>query len=444
MTAVTAYLGLGANLGCRDANLREAVARLEATPGIAVLRVSSIYETEPVGLKEQPWFLNGVVEVAVTLGPEALLERILAIEAALGRVRCVRWGPRPIDIDILLYGNTVVNRPGLRIPHPGLKERAFVLLPLHELVPDLVLPDGEPLAAMVARLDRAGGPRVVKRRGYSLAAAPDLLLPAEIRRGLNTRVLGREIHHFHRVTSTQEVARELAARGAPAGTVVVAEAQTAGRGRRGRGWVSPPGAGVWLSVILRPDLSPAQVPLLTLAAGVAAVRAIGEAAGVAPGLKWPNDLLIRGRKLGGILAEMAGQPEGVGYVILGVGINVGVSPDQLPPELVKRTTSLRRVAGRELSRVDLCRRLLASLEAVCDQLAAGESAAVLDAWRRASVTLGRRVSVVLPGEIVTGRALDVTPDGGLVLALPGGGTRVFLAGEVSLRRPANDRPGVGA
>ncbi len=159
---VIAYLGLGANVGDREANLREAIALLDAHPGIDVRRLSSVYETEPVGLRDQPRFLNQVAEVAVTLTPEALLEAILSIEAALGRIRRTRWGPRTIDIDILLYGDALVDRPGLRIPHSGLRERAFVLLPLHELAPDLVLPDGEPLAALLARLEAAGGPEVVK------------------------------------------------------------------------------------------------------------------------------------------------------------------------------------------------------------------------------------------------------------------------------------------
>ncbi len=271
-----------------------------------------------------------------------------------------------------------------------------------------------------------------RRLGYRLTAVPDRPLPAEIRRGLNTRILGREIHHFESVTSTQDVARRLAAQGAVEGTVVVAESQTAGRGRRGRDWHSPPGAGLWLSVVLRPDLLPAQVPLLTLAAGVAAARAITEAAGVSPGLKWPNDLLVDDRKVGGILAEMSGQQDGIDHVILGVGINVGAGPDLFPPELRDRAVSLARCAAREVSRIDLCRWLLVALEEVYLRLAAGESAAVLEEWRRASITLGRRVAVILPAETVVGQALDLSPDGGLVLALPGGGTRTFLAGEVSL------------
>lgn len=159
---VIAYIGLGANLGDREANLRAALDKLQATEGISVIRVSSIYETEPFGLKEQPWFLNQVAELAVTLAPEALLARALAIEMELGRVRRIRWGPRTIDIDILLYGQRVINRPGLQVPHAGLKERAFVLLPLFELVPGLVLPNGERLADLVARLDRQAARQVAK------------------------------------------------------------------------------------------------------------------------------------------------------------------------------------------------------------------------------------------------------------------------------------------
>lgn len=160
--AVIAYLGLGANLGDREANLCGAVELLAATPGLRVRRVSSVYETEPVGPREQPWFLNQVVEVETGLSPRALLARALEIEAALGRARRERWGPRTIDIDILLYDDLVLEAPELTLPHPRLTHRAFSLVPLAELVPTRTLPGGQTVADVAARASTAGAE--VRRR----------------------------------------------------------------------------------------------------------------------------------------------------------------------------------------------------------------------------------------------------------------------------------------
>jgi len=142
------FLSLGSNLGDRRANLEEAL-RLLTSQAVQVVRRSSWYETDPVGYADQPAFLNLVVEVRTTLEPRALLRRAQAVEAALGRERTVRWGPRTVDVDLLLYGGRVVVEPDLVVPHPRMRERAFVLVPLYEVAPDLVLPDGTPVAALL-------------------------------------------------------------------------------------------------------------------------------------------------------------------------------------------------------------------------------------------------------------------------------------------------------
>lgn len=270
------------------------------------------------------------------------------------------------------------------------------------------------------------------RHGYSLTGLPDKLLPAEIRNGLPTRFMGCQVHCFQSVSSTQDVARALASQGAPEGTVVVAETQSAGKGRRGRQWLSPAGGGLWLSVLLRPAMLPAEVPRLTLAAGVAAARAITETTGLSIGLKWPNDLLVGERKTGGILAEMVGEPDGIDFVVLGIGINVSIQPDRFPPELRQAATSLQCHVGADISRVQLCKNLLVALEDVYIKVMTGGFGEVLADWRRVSVTLGRRVVLALPDTTVEGQAIDVTPDGGLAVLLAGGERRTFLAGEVSL------------
>lgn len=146
-----AYVGLGANVGNRRENLDRAVELLAAEPGVRVLAVSSVRETDPVGYEDQPRFLNAVCAVETELGPREVLERLLAIERALGRERTgPRFGPRTIDLDLLLYGNETLDEPGLTVPHPRLAERLFVLEPLHELAPDLVLPDGRAVRDLIA------------------------------------------------------------------------------------------------------------------------------------------------------------------------------------------------------------------------------------------------------------------------------------------------------
>jgi len=142
------FLSLGSNLGDRRFNLEEAL-RLLSSQAVQVVRRSSWYETDPVGYADQPAFLNLVVEVRTTLEPRALLRRAQAVEAALGRERTVRWGPRTVDVDLLLYGRRVVEEPDLVVPHPRMRQRAFVLVPLYEVAPDLVLPDGTPVAALL-------------------------------------------------------------------------------------------------------------------------------------------------------------------------------------------------------------------------------------------------------------------------------------------------------
>lgn len=148
-----AYVGLGANLGAREATLRRAVELLAASEGVSVLAVSQLRETEPVGVVDQPPFLNGVVALETAHGPRELLDLLLAIEASLGRVREERWGPRMIDLDLLVYGDEVLDEPGLRVPHPHLHERRFALEPLAELEPELDLPGHGRVSDVLAELD---------------------------------------------------------------------------------------------------------------------------------------------------------------------------------------------------------------------------------------------------------------------------------------------------
>ncbi len=272
------------------------------------------------------------------------------------------------------------------------------------------------------------------RAGYLFEGAPDLLYPWEIQKGLRTRLFGKEFFHFRQVGSTNLAAQDLARKGYPEGTVVVAEEQTAGRGRWKRAWFSPPELGIWFSLILRPPLVPLKVPQITLVAGVACARALHAELGFKPGIKWPNDLVCDGKKVCGILAELEAAAEQLNYLILGIGINVNQVKDDFPLELREAAVSLRMVAGRRLRRLPLLRRLLEFLEEEYELFCSTGFAGAREKWLEYQVTLGKRVRVQEGKEEFYGEALDLDFDGSLLLRLAGGETRRCASGEVMLCR----------
>jgi BirA family biotin operon repressor/biotin-[acetyl-CoA-carboxylase] ligase len=272
------------------------------------------------------------------------------------------------------------------------------------------------------------------RVGYRLRSVPDLLLPMEITKGLATEIIGKKIVYRPEVDSTNRVLHELAVQGEPEGTVVLAERQTAGKGRLGRAWTSPDG-GIWMSILLRPSLPPYKVQLITLLTAVAAVEATAALTGITPGIKWPNDLLVKGRKLAGILTEVSAEMERVNYLILGIGLNMNIPSAVFEGDLADIATSILAEGGKPVSRVDWVRRFLANLEA--DYLHAQKEgfSDMLERWRQHSVTLGQDVTVSLAGRTVGGTAVDIDEQGALLVRTQSG-TEAFLAGDVSLK-PGN-------
>ncbi|MCL5981256.1 MAG: biotin--[acetyl-CoA-carboxylase] ligase [Firmicutes bacterium] len=275
------------------------------------------------------------------------------------------------------------------------------------------------------------GIEALPRLGYRLLVAPDLLLPAEIQGGLATSVLGRKVYHYRETDSTNRLARELGSRGEPEGTLVVAERQQAGRGRLDRKWFSPAG-GIWLSLLLRPQLFPHQAQLLTLVAAVAAVEATEAVSGLVPGIKWPNDLLLAGSKLAGILTEVSAEIDLVHYLVLGVGVNANIPADAFPAELRETATSMLAVLGQPVNRAAWVRQFLQYFEK--HYLVVGSSGFddLLARWRRYSVTLGHEVTVYLPGRQVSGTAIDIDDHGALQVRTEAG-IETFPAGEIRLR-----------
>ena len=272
------------------------------------------------------------------------------------------------------------------------------------------------------------------RSGYSLRETPDRLLPNEIRHGLKTRCIGRDIHFKEILDSTNTWAKQLAADGALDGTIVVTEQQTGGKGRLERKFFSPAGKGIWFSVIFRPPFMPQEAPKCTLMAAVAVAMAM-EKFGLAAGIKWPNDILFENRKMVGILTEMSAEMDRINYVVIGTGINVNILPEDFPEDIRDKATSLQVANhGEKIPRVKFFQVLLEAMDKLYDEVLAKGFEPVMDAWRRYSVTLGQEVRVigVRDGEEYVGTAVDIDEDGALLVDAEDGRHRV-LAGDVSIR-----------
>jgi BirA family transcriptional regulator, biotin operon repressor / biotin---[acetyl-CoA-carboxylase] ligase len=282
---------------------------------------------------------------------------------------------------------------------------------------------------------RAQGYRIdaIPARGYRLAEVPDRLTPLELRPLLNTHDVGRELHWYEEIGSTNDRAKELAEAGAEHGEVVIAERQTAGRGRRGRPWISPARKNLYFSVVLRPDLPPARAAELTLVASLAVCDALRQA-DVAAGIKWPNDVLVSGRKIAGVLTELAAEPDRVHWVVVGVGVNVNATAEDFPPELRPEATSVLLERGSAAPRALFAAACLTALEAWIDRHAEEGFGAVRDGWRARSVTLGREVVVRADDREIVGTAEDID-DQGALLVRDAQGLQRILAGDVALLRP---------
>ncbi len=271
------------------------------------------------------------------------------------------------------------------------------------------------------------------RSGYTLEETPDCLLPGEIKNGLRTRFVGKDIVFFEEVDSTNRVAKQLAQKGAAAGAVVVAEAQGKGRGRLERPYFSPAGKGIWFSVILRPHILPQEAPKCTLLAAVAVAMAM-KRFGLKAEIKWPNDILHEGKKLTGILTEMSAELDRVNYIVIGTGVNVNMEEKDFPEELRGKATSLAIMKGEKLPRVAFFQAVLEALDELCTVLEEEGFAPIVARWREYAVTLGQDVHVIgVTGRgSFDGRAVDIDEEGALLVETADGVRRV-LAGDVSIR-----------
>jgi len=266
----------------------------------------------------------------------------------------------------------------------------------------------------------------VSHLGYRLKSSADKLFDFEIKRGLKTTVIGQKIFYKEIVSSTMDEAFQLALQGEKEGTVICAEKQTKGRGRMGRVWESPKSKGIYLSVILRPSLAPSDIARLTLLAGVAVCEAINEVADVNAQIKWPNDVLIKGKKVAGILTELNAEMERVRFCIIGLGVNVNTPLGSV----FKNATSLRIETQKKCSRVQLTQEILKKLDAWYIVLKKEGFSPIINRWKALSSTLGRNIHLKDQNNDVEGKAVDLDEYGGLMIKTKSGVVVKRMSGDV--------------
>ena len=272
-------------------------------------------------------------------------------------------------------------------------------------------------------------------QGYRLLSAPDLLHADDLLARLGkTKVIGRDLRVFQETTSTNDVIEKLARDGVKEGAVVFAESQTKGRGRLGRKWLSPPRKGLWFSVLLRPKLRPQAVTQLTIATATALTRALRSQTGLVPEIRWPNDVLLRGKKVAGILTELSAELNRVKHVILGIGVDVNLSVPDFPAELRKSATSLKIEAGRSFDRAALAVEILRELDNDYARVCAGQFDALAGEWEEQCTTIGRDVVIRIGEREIKGRAESLDPDGALLLRTEHGHLERIIGGDVTLEK----------
>ena len=272
----------------------------------------------------------------------------------------------------------------------------------------------------------------VQNKGYRILSTPDILTEAEIKSRLNTEWAGSTLSCLEETDSTNTDCKKLAEQGAKHGLLCTADTQIAGRGRRGRAWESPKGTSVSMTLLLRPEIKPNQAPQLTLVMALAVARAISRISGETCSIKWPNDILMKDKKICGILTEMSAEMDYVHYVVIGCGINV--NQDMIPEELEKIATSIKIETGKSYQRSELIAEILSDFEQLYQQfLVHADLSLFIEEYNRYLVNQGRRVRVLDPKAEFEGEALGISPNGELLVRTETGETVEVYAGEVSVR-----------
>jgi BirA family biotin operon repressor/biotin-[acetyl-CoA-carboxylase] ligase len=273
----------------------------------------------------------------------------------------------------------------------------------------------------------------VSRRGYRIIASPDLLTQEEIKNYLNTECIGKKIIHFDTINSTNIKAKELADLGEQEGTIVISEEQTLGRGRLGRSWISPKYKGIWMSIILRPNINPIHVSKITQV-GAAAVCKAAEEMGIKTQIKWPNDIILNNKKVCGILTEMSAELNKINYVVMGIGINVNIDKNEFPDDIKHMAASFKSEIGKEILRKELAARVLNNFELLYKEFTKeGIAKASIDICRENSILLGKEINVIRDNKTISAKAVNLDGEGELIIQHSNGEIEKLISGEVSIR-----------
>lgn len=273
----------------------------------------------------------------------------------------------------------------------------------------------------------------ISKRGYKLLSSPDILTFREIKEHLNTKYIGNKIIHFHSIDSTNKKAKELASLGEGNGTIIISEEQTGGKGRLGRSWVSPKYKGIWLSIILTPDIEPLEVPKITQIAAASVCNAIREI-GAKGFIKWPNDIIVDSKKVCGILTEMSGELNRVNYVVVGIGINANLENEDFSDDIKNTATSLKLHLNKGICRKSLAAKVLNNFEELYDNFLLNLNISKsLDVCRKYSIVLGREVRIINRNEEYIAKAVDIDEQGRLIVENKDGSISPIISGEISIR-----------
>ncbi|EOD01124.1 biotin--[acetyl-CoA-carboxylase] ligase [Caldisalinibacter kiritimatiensis] len=273
----------------------------------------------------------------------------------------------------------------------------------------------------------------VSRKGYRLILTPDVLTYDEIKDLLKTKRIGRDILYFNSIDSTNSKAKQLASDGKGEGTVIISEEQTKGRGRLGRNWVSPKGKGVWMSIIIRPDIQPIDASKITQVTAAAVSKSILEL-GIKNYIKWPNDIIINNKKVCGILTEMSGELNKINYIVIGIGINVNLDENEIPNDIKDIATSLKIESGKKVSRKQLVANIFNNFEELYEELLnKNEITHSIEICKENSAVLGKEIRVIFRNKEIRGKAVDLTDEGELLIENQEGKIQKIISGEVSIR-----------
>lgn len=271
------------------------------------------------------------------------------------------------------------------------------------------------------------------RKGYKLIYSPDLLTYEEINPNLKTKFMGKNIIYLSSVDSTNNEAKRLAGEGVHEGTVVISEEQTGGRGRLGRNWISPKYKGIWMSIILRPDIEPMRVPGITQIAAAAVCNALRDM-GVEAYIKWSNDIILNNKKICGILTEMSGEINKVNHIIVGIGMNVNIEEGEFPEEVKETATSLKIEDGKNIKRKELIAKILNNFEKLYKELTINNSIKTsIEICKKYSILIGKEIRIINRNKEIIARAIGLSDEGKLIVEYEDGKTDEIISGEVSVR-----------